>query len=138
MPMLQPKERGGVMVWGSILMVFAACGGGTGGSGSSTGSPAGGCAFGAAYCYDFVGASWNATIAETHCNLVSDELVAGGSPAATYDAAGCPGNATAECAGFDGFPGDPDSEIIIYYYEDPPMSLAEDACIDGGGNYTLY
>ena len=126
-------------LWSMFLAL--ACGGGSSG-GSSSGSgwsgAAGGCAFGTAYCYDFVGASWDATLAENQCQIVSDELVAGGSPGATYEPSGCPGSPTAECTGFDGIPGDPDSEIIIYYYEDPPMALAEDACVDGGGTYTLY
>ena len=125
-------------VW-ALLMVLA-CGGGSGsggGTGTPTASAAGGCAFGAAYCYDFVGASWDATLAENQCNVVSDELVAEGSAPATYEPAGCPGNPTAECTGFDGIPGDPDSEIIIYYYEDPPMAQAEAGCTAGGGTYTL-
>ena len=125
-----------MMLWS---MLFAlACGGGSSSGGGSTGAPAGGCAFGMAYCYDFVGASWDATLAENQCTVVSDELVAGGSAGATYEPSGCPGNATAECTGFDGIPGDSDSEIIIYYYEDPPMAQAESACGAGGGTYTLY
>ena len=119
-------------------MLFAlACGGGSSGGGS-TGAQAGGCAVGTAYCYDFVGASWDAALAETQCTVVSDEVVANGMPGATYEPGGCPGNPTAECTGLDGIPGDPDSEIIIYYYENPPMALAEDGCVGGGGTYTLY
>jgi len=91
-----------------------------------------------AYCIDFVGTSWDPALAESRCDLVSDDLVAGGSTPATYEAAGCPGGATAECTGFEGIPGDSNSEIVYYYYEDPPMVMAESGCTDGGGTYTLY
>ncbi len=126
----------------SLLFVMA-CGGGSGssgGTGSSSVAPGGGggCSIVGLFCYDFVGTSWDAAAAEGRCDLISDDLVSGGWVPAVYDPTGCPGSATAECTGFEGIPGHPDSVIIIYYYEDPPMAVAEDACTDGGGTYTLY
>jgi len=133
----------------SLLSVLfgLACGGGTGsstgsgGGGSSaagaTGS-VGGCDWSGSYCYDFVGASWDASSAEAKCDQFNDSAISEGAPGATFEAAGCASGATAECAGFDGVPGDSNSEIIIYYYDDPPMAFAEMGCTDGGGTYTLY
>ena len=127
----------------SALMIFA-CGGGSGsggGTGISSGggtSTGGGCEIVGLYCYDFVGTSWDTAAAEERCDLISDDLVSGGWVPAVYDPTGCPGSATGECTGFEGIPGDPDSEIIIYYYEDPPLAVSETGCTDGGGTYTLY
>ncbi len=120
------------------LLFAGACGGGSGSGGTSGPSTAvGGCVIVGLYCYDYVGASWDVAAAQERCDLVNDDVVSGGYTA-SYDAAGCPSGATAECTGFDGIPGDPDSEIIIYYYQDPPMTVVENACTDGGGTYTLY
>ncbi len=126
----------------SVLFGLA-CGGGAGsGSGSDSGSvgasAAGGCDWFGSYCYDFVGASWDAASAEAQCDIFSSDAVSEGAPSATFVAAGCASGATAECTGFDGVPGDPDSDFIIYYYDDPPMAFAEDGCTAGGGTYTLY
>lgn len=130
-----------------IALFGLACGGGSGGgSGSDSGSvslptgssSAGGCDWSGSYCYDFVGASWDAASAEAQCDSFSATAVSEGAPGATFESTGCAGGATAECTGFDGIPGDPDSDIIIYYYDDPPMAFAEDGCTAGGGTYTLY
>ena len=126
----------------SSLMFVIACGGSgsstSTGSGSPTSSYVGGCVAAGLYCYDFVGASWDAASAQAQCDQISDDLVSGGFSSAGMDSTGCPSNATAECTGFEGIPGDSDSEIIIYYYQDPPISVAELGCTGGGGTYTLY
>jgi hypothetical protein len=124
-----------------ILSLFGvlfglACGGGSSSGGVT--SPGGGCEVVGLYCLDFVGTSWDAAAAEERCDLISDDLVSGGWVPAIYDPLGCPGGATAECTGYDGIPGDPESEIIWYYYADPPTSFMESGCTDGGGTFTLY
>ena len=124
-----------------IVLFVLACGGSGSGSGSgSTGgtSTGGGCEIAGLYCYDFVGSSWNAATAEERCDLISDDLVSGGSVPAVYDPTGCSGTATADCTGYEGIPGDPDSEVIIYYYEDPPPAVVVTGCEAGGGTFTLY
>ena len=143
--MLHPMHRHnrGVSVRLSLFTVLfvLACGGSgsSSGSGSSGGTSAGGgCEIAGLYCYDFVGSSWNAATAEDRCDLISDDLVSGGSVPAVYEPAGCPVNATADCTGYEGVPGDPDSEVIIYYYEDPPPAVVVTGCEAGGGTFTLY
>ena len=121
-----------------IVLFVLACGGSGGSGGSGSGSGGGGCEIAGLYCYDFVGPSWSAATAEDRCDLISDDLVAGGSLPAVYDPAGCPGTATADCTGYEGMPGDPDSEAIIYYYEDPPPTVVVSGCEAGGGTFTLY
>lgn len=88
------------------------------------------------YCYDFTGSSWTAASAENACDQISANLVAGGSPPGTFVSSGCPSGATAECTGIGSDPSDTGSEFVIYYYDAYPLTVAEDACISGGGTYT--
>ena len=133
------RHNRGVAVRLSLFTVLFVLAWGGSGSGSTSGTSAGGgCEIAGLYCYDFVGSSWNAETAEDRCDLISDDLVSGGSVPAVYDPAGCSGSATADCTGYEGIPGDPDSEVIIYYYEDPPSAVVVSGCEAGGGTFTLY
>jgi hypothetical protein len=88
------------------------------------------------YCYDFVGTSWNPASAEYACDQISDNLVAGGAAPGVFVSSGCPGGATAECTGIGSDAADPGSEFVIYYYDAFPLTVAQDACVSGGGTYT--
>jgi hypothetical protein len=113
--------------------------GDTGSSGApapTTGASAGGCEWVSSYCYDFVGTSWNPTSAEYACDQISANLVAGGAPPGVFVSSGCPGGATAECTGIGSDAADPGSEFVIYYYDAFPLTVAQDACVSGGGTYT--
>ena len=112
-----------------------ACGGE---SSDEDNAPAGSCAVGAAYCVDYLGAAWDATNAEIQCALFSSGLLSELALNASYEVDGCAANATAECTGVDGMPGEDDSEIAIFFYEDPPIEAAETLCMEAGGTYNRF